>query len=295
MAAVAVVLAVFAAGSNAVSSVLQHRANQDTHGTGSLSLRASARLLHHPVWLVGIAAMIASFGFQASALQLGQLSLVQPLMVLELPITLVISAVVMHASLGRWEWLSVAGMTGGLALLLYALLPIGGGPQRASGLGWLIGTGATSLAIAALVVGGLRLSDERRSSVLGAASGACYGLTAAYMASAFTAGPIDALVRWQTYAMVSCGIAAVFLEQNALQAGPLAAAQPGLTMADPVVSIVLGVLLFHEHVREGGGWLVLQCLGGGLMAAGTIALVRSPLLARAIGEQPVETAASSTV
>jgi hypothetical protein len=65
--------------------------------------------------------------------------------------------------------------------------------------------------------------------------------------------------------------------QNALHAGRLLAAQPGLTLADPGVAMVWGMLVFKETVR-GGAWLAPSVVSGLLLAAGAIALARSPLL-----------------
>ena len=47
----------------------------------------------------------------------------------------------------------------------------------------------------------------------------------------------------------------MFLTQAALNAGPLIAAQPGLTLSDPLISVLWGVLAFHEQVRQ--GWFIL--------------------------------------
>ncbi|HEX9041545.1 MAG TPA: hypothetical protein VF838_11020 [Trebonia sp.] len=52
----------------------------------------------------------------------------------------------------------------------------------------------------------------------------------------------------------------MFLTQAALNAGQLIAAQPGLTRSDPLISVLWGVLAFHEQVRE--GWFVLGEVAG---------------------------------
>ena len=71
--------------------------------------------------------------------------------------------------------------------------------------------------------------------------------------------------------------------QSALNAGGLIAAQPGLTLADPVISVLWGVFAFHENVR--GGWYILpEVASAALLAAAVLALARSPLLADAAEE-----------
>jgi hypothetical protein len=69
----------------------------------------------------------------------------------------------------------------------------------------------------------------------------------------------------------------MFLTQSALNAGQLVAAQPGLTMTDPVVSIMWGVLAFGERVR--GGWhAAFAGVCAIIIGVGVVALARSPLL-----------------
>lgn len=75
--------------------------------------------------------------------------------------------------------------------------------------------------------------------------------------------------------MAASGIAGVFPAQNALRAGRLLFAQPGMTLFDPLVSIVWGVAVFHETV-PGGSRLALAAFSGGLMVTGALFLVRSP-------------------
>lgn len=90
------------------------------------------------------------------------------------------------------------------------------------------------------------------------------------MTNAASAHGLVAIFRtWQTYAMVAAGGFTLFLLQSALNAGPLVAAQPGLTAANPVLAFLWGVLVFGgESVRSGfylllapprPGWLGGRC------------------------------------
>jgi drug/metabolite transporter (DMT)-like permease len=79
-----------------------------------------------------------------------------------------------------------------------------------------------------------------------------------------------------------------------MNAGRLVAAQPGLTLTDPVVSILWGVLVFREQVRT-GWFLALAAVGALVIAGAVLVLARSPLLAGESGreEQPSEGPAPS--
>jgi drug/metabolite transporter (DMT)-like permease len=75
----------------------------------------------------------------------------------------------------------------------------------------------------------------------------------------------------------------MFLTQSAMNAGRLVVAQPALTLTDPVVSILWGVLAFHEKVR-GGWYAIFAGVCGIVIAVGVVTLARSPLLSSAAQE-----------
>jgi drug/metabolite transporter (DMT)-like permease len=283
-------LAVLAAGANASSSVLQRKANREAPRQDNLSWKLIRDLLHQPVWFGGIAAITAGFLLQATALGTGSLAVVEPVLVLELPITLALAAWLFRAPMRGREWAATAAMSACLAGLLYFLAP---SPGRASGVPWttwVAGVGASLALVAVLVAWGRRGpagrgtsadgSSARQAAVLGVAAGAAFGLTAALMKgmTATFAGGIGALLTsWPLYAMIATGVGAMFVLQSALNAGRLVAAQPGMTLADPVISVAWGVLVFHERVR-GGPFLIAAAASLAVMAGGVLVLARSPLL-----------------
>ncbi len=284
-------LAVLAACANATSSVLQRKAGQQAPRRQNLSPKLIWSLAHQPVWFGGILAVFAGFLLQASALGNGQLSVVEPILVLELPITLVLASRVFGSRLHRREWGSTAAMTAGLAGLLYFLSPSQGRPDSVRWYGWVTGIGINLAFVAALVAWGRRgpagsgprsgQSSALQAAVLAVAAGATFGLTAALMkgmTETFSRGFAALFTSWQLYAMIAAGVVAMFLLQSAMNAGRLVAAQPGLSLTDPVVSILWGVFAFHERVR--GGWFIaLAVVSGLVMSAAVLVLGRSPLLA----------------
>lgn len=273
------VLAVLAAGCNAGSNILQRKANRDEPPEVQMRLELVIDLLHRPVWLAGLAAVTASFLLDAAALHLGHLASVQPILVLELPLTLVgASSVLRSARLRPREWAAIATMTAGVAGLIFFLDPSGPGRHHISAVTWIVGVGATIAVIAACVVGSSRGGPGRRPALLGLSAGIAFGLTAAFMKSATGAlgrGAPGVFETWSTYALVCSGLTAMFLMQNALQAGRLIAAQPGITLADPGVAILWGVTAFGERVR-GGAYAAGAIVAGAALVAGVLVLSRSP-------------------
>jgi len=132
----------------------------------------------------------------------------------------------------------------------------------------------------------------RRPALLGVTAGAGFGLTAALMKGMTEtfAGDFGKLfTSWQLYATIAAGVGGMFLVQWAMNAGRLLAAQPGLTLSDPVVSILWGVLVFQEQVR-GGVYLALAALSGLVMAVAVVYLARFPLLSGPAADQEGEAA-----
>ena len=285
-------LAVLAACANATSSVLQRKANKQVPQNENLSWKLIRSLLHEPVWFGGIAAITAGFVLQASALGAGELAVVEPILVLELPLTLILAGRILHSSGMGWrEWGSTLAMTVGLAGLLYFLDPTPGQHGAVPLYVWILGIGANLALVGVLVAwgrngpagrgGGHDGSSAHQAAVFGVAGGAAFGLTAALMKGMtehYQQGFGAIFTSWQLYAMVATGGLGMFLVQSALNAGRLIAAQPGLTLSDPIISILWGVLAFHEEVRSGLFPLLFAALSTVLMAGAVFVLARSPLL-----------------
>lgn len=274
-------LAVLAALGNALASVLQRKADRNEPEGQAGGITLLWHLIHRPAWLGGIAAQLVAFLLQAAALSTGAIAVVQPILVLELAFTLVLASMVFHTHLHTREWAAIAGMTIGLASLLFALQPGGGSPHRASTTDWSTGI-AVSLALAGLFVArGYRTHGLRRAAYLGIATGIGFGLIAALVAgigAAYAADGITGLYSApQTYLVIACGPGFFFLLQKTLQAGRLVASQPALTLTNPIISVAFGVAVFHEHFRT-GTWLILALFGAALIIASTVLLTHSPLL-----------------
>ncbi|MGW2304107.1 DMT family transporter [Streptomyces sp. NPDC001809] len=273
-----VLFSVFAAFSNALATVLQRRAALTVPQTDSFRPGLILDLLHRPLWLAGILAVIAAGVGQAAALATGPLALVQPLFVLELPLALLIATLLTRERLPARLWAAVAGVVVGLGVALAAASPTGNRTHVALDR-WVPVLVACSVAVVALAAVGLRRPAGRaRAGCLGAATAICYALTAALMKTSMHIlgdGGVGAfLTAWQTYAFCVAGIAALLLLEHAMQGGPLVASQPALTLGDATVSLSLGVLLYEEHVRA-GWWLLPQLAGVALIVLGVFALARS--------------------
>jgi drug/metabolite transporter (DMT)-like permease len=234
-------------------------------------------LVRRPAWAIGIAGVAGAALFQALALVNGPMALVQPVFILELPFALLVAAPLLHRRLSADGWTAVGAVVGGLALLLAAAAPSGTRAQAAMAR-W-VPVLVITLGVMAGAVLLARSSSSRlfRAAALASAAAVGNALTAALLKSATDRLADDGLPAflgaWQTYGFALTGIASVLLLENALQAGPLTASQPALTIGDASVSLLLGVALFGERIRT-GWWLVPQAIGALVLLCGVLRLAR---------------------
>ncbi|MFB7635124.1 DMT family transporter [Streptomyces sp. NPDC056149] len=275
----AVVFAVLAAGCNALSTVLQRRAARTVPVSPRLRFGLIADLLHRAVWLAGMLMVLPAAAFQALALLLGPLSVVQPIFVLELPLALLIARVVLRgptpARISPAGWIGVGLMVLGLATALGAAAPTGG-RDYAPLSRWVLALIACVSVICLTVGAGLRRgAGSVRAACFGAAAAVGYALTAALLKDASHSwqhgGPAEFFTSWQSYGFAVSGVVALFMMENAMQSGPLTASQPVLTLGDALISLSLGVTLFNERVRA-GWWLIPEAVGVGLVLWGAVLL-----------------------
>jgi uncharacterized protein (DUF983 family) len=133
------------------------------------------------------------------------------------------------------------------------------------------------LLVGCVVLAGRR-DGRRRALLLAVATGLAYGVAAAMMISVVRLlddGPLAVLAGWETYVLVVAAVGGTWLQQSAYQAGDLAASLPAVTVGEPVIGAVLGVLVLGEQVRaDGPEWVLIGLLVVAMVVA-TLALARS--------------------
>jgi drug/metabolite transporter (DMT)-like permease len=197
MLAASLVMAAGAGGCNAISSVLQRKANLAEPAERS-GVRLIGDLVRRGPWLLSILAMIVSFLLQAAALDVGTLAAVEPVLAIELPLTLVFAAWLLHRPLRRRAMVAGAVMAAGLAAFVVGLDPSDGDAARvgnAPALLALVGTGALIAPMSVIA----RLGPAgSRAALFGVAAGACFGLTASLVKMAvarLSSGGVAGLLR----------------------------------------------------------------------------------------------------
>jgi drug/metabolite transporter (DMT)-like permease len=272
-----ILFALLAALSNAVNEATQHVASTAAPSRSS-GWQLVVYLFRNPLWLLGWAALIAAFVFQALALNHGQISVVQPLLATELVFMLLLRRVWIHQSIRPVTWAAATVTCVGLAVFIGAGQPGGGEPTPTSG-HWFAAALACCAAAAVLAVLARWGSPSMRAALYGSASAVMWALVATFIKATTDTltqfGVAGMFANWPIYALAAGSVAALFLMQAALHVGPLRASQPFLVIIDPIVSIALSVWLFDEHFTADGAVLAIAAIGFAVMCAGVVLLTQT--------------------
>jgi hypothetical protein len=287
------VAGVLAAALLGVGWVLQQRVAVDAQSSDLLSWSLLRQLIGSGMWWAGIGAMAVGQSLSAWALQLGPVTLVEPLLVACLLFAFATSAVLTRH---RVQWPEVAGtllLAGALAAFLTVADPRPDRQARPTGVAITIGV-ATVAGAAALLVGAAKLVGRRalpvECALIAVAAGAMYGLqdvaTRAAIVSVEHRHVADLLRLCWPYLVLGAATAGVLLSQSAFRAGRLDYALPPTTTSQPIVGIGLGVGLLSDRLTATGPGLAVECASLIAMIGAAIVIGRSPALARGAGTNP---------
>ncbi|WP_405551436.1 DMT family transporter [Streptomyces sp. NBC_01171] len=263
--ALSVLLSFVSAVAYAGGAVVQERVADSCSGERFAPLR-------RPGWWAALGLNGLGGVLHVVALAFGPLSLVQPLGALTIVFALPMAALFVGRGAGATAWRGAVMATAGLAGLLSLIGASGAGslgPAQRTALALVTGGAIVALMAAARAA---HRHPAVRSVLLATGAGAAFG-----MSSVFTK---TVAVDWSAGAglagLPSLGVigvlsaAGVFLSQSAYRDGGLAAPLATLTVVNPVLAAVVGIVLFGETFRHGttGTVLALGCAvvtGGGLI------------------------------
>ena len=240
---------------------------------GTSRWQTARYLIRQPVWLVGQAFAVGVFVLSAVALYFGELAVVQPLLVVELIFTLALREFHLHEDIPLKSWYAAGLVCLGLGAFL-GLANIHGGLRVPKPLDWAAALSVWSVVAAVLVVTGQHGSPVRRAACLGAAAAVVWSVDASFVKQLTDVlhqhGVVGVFVHWPLYALIVTAILGGVLTQAAFDAGPLSASQPALLIVDPLASILLGVLIFGEHVHSTPPALIGAVCGLLIMCVGVV-------------------------
>jgi hypothetical protein len=252
----AVGLSVLSAVSYAAAAVVQERLAAAGH-------RGLSR------WAVSLALTGVGAGLHVVALSFGTVGVVQALGTLTLLFALPIAAARTHAPIEPSAWrdagLTVAGLAGVMAL-----------SSTSGGTDVLSGTGGSYLAVATVVgiavlgaVAWYAVSPLIRSLSLAGAAGAAFA-----MASVFSKALFASFSLTVTLFVALFAVGGYLLSQLSYKGAGLAAPLAMVSVANPVLAAMVGILVFGEGFRLGTLGVVLAIAAGVVAAVGVVGLSR---------------------
>jgi drug/metabolite transporter (DMT)-like permease len=234
------------------STAVQHRvAHRDT---GRADARGVLRLARDPRWLASVGGDAVGLVLQVVALATGPVLLVQPLLVLAVPVALPVGRLLGGPPPTWRDYAACVGILGSLA----AFFALVGDPGHAAALPAV--SAAWALVCAAVVGAALLLAVDAasrtvRAAVYGAVAGAWFGLVGVLLdavATTWQRSGLEGLSHPAGWVPLAClvliGVAALVLTQFSFQVGSLAASFPANEATAPVVAVVLGAALLHERL-----------------------------------------------
>lgn len=261
---IAALLALGAAFFIAIGDVIHQRSAHEVTDEPVSHVALFMRLLRDGQWWLGSLVSAVGFALQAAALGFGSVLLVQALLVTSLLFALPINARMTHRRVTRWEWTWAALLAVSVAVIVTVGNPTAG-HSRASLETWTTVIAVLGPALVLCIVGARIWSGPTSAVLLAVVSGSLWGLFAV-----LTKGVVDRLdfSSWagiwellrtpELYAWALVAIAGTAWQQSSFRAGSLTASLPTMTVTEPVVGSMLGIVVLGETLRPGdAGWLTL--------------------------------------
>jgi drug/metabolite transporter (DMT)-like permease len=269
-------LALVAAICFALAAALQQRGQFTLANAGSAvqGLAGLIRLIAVPIWLFGTLILLIGYAAQGAALDRGRLVVVQPLMVTTIVWALPLGHWLTSQHVVRRQVMGAGAVVVGLALFVLVGDPDSGVDDAATR--GLVMSAVVISAVVVLLMLWLRTktAPSLRAAVLGLCAGLLFGLSATFAKPVINdlhSGIAAAAGDWRTWALLGFGFVAFLLQQLSLATGQLAPAMAAVSVSNPAISVILGILLFEERLTRPGwhvivaGAALLAALGGALL------------------------------
>ena len=283
-------LALLAAVLFALAATLQQKGALNLPELSLRSPASLARLAGQTMWLVGTLALLAGYVLQAAALDRGRLVIIQPLLVTTVVFALPLGYFLTRQHVGRREVVGAAVIVAGLALFVLFGDPAGGRENAPSG-EWAIAIAILAGVCTVLLMFGGRGSLVLKAAAYGTVAGILFGLSAALTKPTleYLHDGIDQLLsNWEPYVLAIAGVLGFVLQQVSLGTGRLAPSVATVSVANPVVGILLGIILLEERLSRPAWHVLVACIGLALALVGAVVIS----LVREAGNEPERSVAA---
>ena len=270
----AAALALMAALLFAVAATLQQKGALNLDGVSLAQPMSLIRLVGQRMWLLGTVALLIGYVLQAGALDRGRLAVIQPLLVTTIVFALPLGWLLTNQHVGRREVVGAGVILVGLGAFAIYGDPAGGN-DNAPNDEWAIAIVVLGAICAGLLVYGRNGTPTKVAAVYGAVAGILFGISAA-----LTKPTVDflhegvgvMLSHWQCYVLAVAGVLGFVLQQVSLGTGRLAPSVATVSVANPIVGVLLGILIFDERLSR-PLWHVVVATVSLLVALGGAVLI----------------------
>jgi drug/metabolite transporter (DMT)-like permease len=259
----AVAFSVLSAASYAAAAVAQERLAE--HGQRGLTR-----------WAVALLLTGGGVVLHVVALNFGTVAVVQALGTLTLLFALPIAAVRLHVPIGRAAWVDAVLTVAGLALIL-SLSVESSEPRRLGEPGDRHLALITLAVVAALTLGAWWGGPRVRSVLLAAAAGTAFGIASVLskaVLAALTDGGVRTVSPVGAIAVLVFSTGGYLLSQLSYGRAGLAAPLATVSVTNPIVAAIAGVVVFGESFRFGVVGQVVIAVAAILMTLGVVGLAR---------------------
>lgn len=241
-----------------------------------VSIRHILRLLRRPSWVVGSLLLGLAIVFQLGSLSLSPITIVQPIGVVGLVITSVLNARMSGVKLGKRVTASIALAVVSIAIFV-SVAAVNVADREVTD-GKLIAILVVFAVVFMCAIAAFLLLRHRGIAlvyIVGA--GVLYGFVATFakvVISRIQQGEFD----WLTWVCVASlalgGLLGTYFVQNAYSSGPPDLVVAGLTVIDPIIAVLIGIVILGEAAGAPAWAYVVFCITGVTAVIGVIGISR---------------------
>lgn len=235
-------------------------------GSG-LSIRHVLSMLRRPSWVIGTAMLGLAVVFQLGSLALSPLIVVQPIGVVGLVITSILNSRFSQVQLGAGAKSAIGMCVAGIVVFV-TIAAFTASDQPVTDQKLLTILILFGVVFAAAIVTFLLTRHHAIALIYIVGAGMLYGFVATF-AKAVIGRLQQGQFEWLTWACVLALLLGALLGmvfvQNAYSSGPPDLVVAGLTVIDPLIAVLIGIVVLHEAAGA-SLWSIIGFIGSGIIA-----------------------------
>lgn len=244
-------------------------------GSG-LSLRHVMSLFRRPSWVIGTTLLALAVLFQIGSLSLSPLIIVQPIGVVGLVITSILNSRVSRVRLGKRVQSSIGLAVAGIVIFVsIAAFTASDRPVTDTKLVVILVTFTVVLLVALVLFVLFRHRGIALIYIVGA--GVLYGFVATFAKAVigrFQQGEFEWLTWTCVAALLIGALLGMVFVQNAYSSGPPDLVVAGLTVIDPIIAVLIGIVVLGEAAGAPLWAVIAFIISGAIAIVGVIGLAK---------------------